>query len=185
MSDTTKQARENMDKTISALKRDFSSLRTGRANAAILDDITVDYYGVATPISQVAAVKTPEAQLLTIEPWDKSIANAIEKAILASQLGVTPNNDGSGTIRLPFPSPTEERRREIVKDCKDVAERARVAVRNIRRDIKNTLAKQQKDGDLSEDEQRRAEDDLQKVTDEYIGKIDALLKDKEAEVMEI
>ena len=124
---------EHMDKTIESLKHNFAKVRTGRANANILSDITVDYYGVATPISQVAAVKTPEAHMLVIEPWDKALVNAIVKAVSASDLGITPSSDGS-IVRLPFPAPTEERRRELVKECRDIAEQARVAIRNIRRD---------------------------------------------------
>lgn len=185
MSEYTEKAKANMEKTISSLVSAFAGLRTGRASASQLDGITVDYYGAQTPITQIAAIKTPEASLLTVEPWDKSIVNAVEKAILASNLGVTPNNDGSGIIRLPFPAPTEERRKEIVKECKSVAENARIATRNIRRDIKNALEKLQKDGEMSEDELKRAEADLQKITDEYIKKIDTMLADKEKEVMEI
>ena len=185
MSEYSDKAKTGMEKSISSLEVSFSNLRTGRASATVLDSITVDYYGAATPITQIAAVKTPEASLLTVEPWDKSIVNAVEKAILASDLGVTPNNDGSGIIRLPFPAPTEERRKEIVKECKAVAEGARVACRNIRRDIKNNIEKAQKDGEMSEDESKREIDELQKVTDTYIKKIDTLLNNKEEEVMEI
>ena len=129
---------EHMDKTIESLKHNFAKVRTGRANANILSDITVDYYGVATPISQVAAVKTPEAHMLVIEPWDKALVNAIVKAVSASDLGITPSSDGS-IVRLPFTAPTEERRRELVKECRDIAEQARVAIRNIRRDFNNKI----------------------------------------------
>ena len=171
----------HMDKTIENLKHNFSKVRTGRANASILSDITVDYYGVATPINQVAAVKVPEAHMLVVEPWDKSILNAVEKAISASDLGITPTNDGT-CIRLPFPAPTEERRRELAKECRDLAEQARVAIRQIRRDYNGKI---ERDEELSEDDVRREQGKVQKTTDEYIGKIDALLKAKEAEVMEI
>ncbi len=171
----------HMDKTIENLKHNFSKVRTGRANASILSDITVDYYGVATPINQVAAVKVPEAHMLVVEPWDKSILNAVEKAISASDLGITPTNDGT-CIRLPFPAPTEERRRELAKECRDLAEQARVAIRQIRRDCNGKI---ERDEELSEDDVRREQGKVQKTTDEYIGKIDALLKAKEAEVMEI
>lgn len=172
---------EHMDKTIESLKHNFAKVRTGRANANILSDITVDYYGVATPISQVAAVKTPEAHMLVIEPWDKALVNAIVKAVSASDLGITPSSDGS-IVRLPFPAPTEERRRELVKECRDIAEQARVAIRNTRRDFNNKI---ERDEELTEDEVRREQAKVQKYTDEYIAKIDELFKSKESEVMEI
>lgn len=172
---------EHMDKTIESLKHNFAKVRTGRANANILSDITVDYYGVATPISQVAAVKTPEAHMLVIEPWDKALVNAIVKAVSASDLGITPSSDGS-IVCLPFPAPTEERRRELVKECRDIAEQARVAIRNIRRDFNNKI---ERDEELTEDEVRREQAKVQKYTDEYIAKIDELFKSKESEVMEI
>ncbi len=172
---------EHMDKTIESLKHNFAKVRTGRANANILSDITVDYYGVATPISQVAAVKTPEAHMLVIEPWDKALVNAIVKAVSTSDLGITPSSDGS-IVRLPFPAPTEERRRELVKECRDIAEQARVAIRNIRRDFNNKI---ERDEELTEDEVRREQAKVQKYTDEYIAKIDELFKSKESEVMEI
>ena len=172
---------EHMDKTIENLKHNFGKVRTGRANANILSDITVDYYGVATPISQVAAVKTPEAHMLVIEPWDKALVNAIVKAVSASDLGITPSSDGS-IVRLPFPAPTEERRRELVKECRDIAEQARVAIRNIRRDFNNKI---ERDEELTEDDVRREQAKVQKYTDEYIAKIDELFKTKESEVMEI
>lgn len=171
----------HMDKSIESLKHNFSKVRTGRANPNILGDITVDYYGVATPITQVAAVKVPEAHMLMVEPWDKSLLNAIVHAINASDLGITPSSDGT-VVRLPFPAPTEERRRELVKECREIAEQARVAIRNIRRDFNNKL---ERDEELSEDEVRREQAKVQKHTDAYIKKIDDMLKAKEAEVMEI
>lgn len=177
-------AEEHMEKTIRALADNFGSVRTGRANAMLLDKIRVDYYGVATPINQMAAVKTPDAHLLVIEPWDKSTLKAIEKAIMESNLGVTPSNDGM-CIRLPFPALTEERRKELAKVCKNYAEESRVAVRNARRDANNALEKAVKNDGLSEDEQKRGENEVQKLTDKYIAKIDELYKKKEAEVMEI
>ena len=177
MADITVQ----MDKTIENLKHNFAKVRTGRANANILSDITVDYYGVATPINQMAAVKVPEAHMLVVEPWDKTILGAVEKAIAASDLGITPTNDGI-CIRLPFPAPTEERRRELVKECRELAEQARVSIRNIRREQNTRI---DRDEELSEDEKRRAQAQVQKTTDSYIVKIDKILKDKEAEVMEI
>lgn len=177
MSDIT----ANMDKTLESLRHNFGKIRTGRANANILSDITVDYYGVPTPITQVAAVKAPEAHLLVIEPWDKSLLNAIVHAISASDLGITPSSDGI-VVRLPFPAPTEERRRELVKECRDVAEQARVAIRNIRRDANNKL---DRDEELTEDDVRREQAKVQKHTDTYIARIDEMLKAKESEVMEI
>ena len=171
----------HMDKSIESLKHNFSKVRTGRANPNILGDITVDYYGVPTPITQVAAVKVPEAHMLMIEPWDKSVLNAIVHAINASDLGITPSSDGT-VVRLPFPAPTEERRRELVKECREIAEQARVSIRNIRRDFNNKL---ERDEELSEDEVRREQAKVQKHTDDYIKKIDEMLKAKEAEVMEI
>lgn len=177
MSDIT----QNMDKTIESLKHNFGKVRTGRANANILSDISVDYYGVATPISQVAAVKAPEAHMLVIEPWDKSLLNAIVHAISASDLGITPSSDGS-IVRLPFPAPTEERRRELAKECRELAEQARISIRNIRRDANNKL---DRDEELTEDDVRREQAKVQKHTDDYIAKIDQLLKAKEEELMEI
>ena len=177
-------AEERMEKAITALKENFMGVRTGRANAMVLDRIKVDYYGVPTPVNQMAGVKTPEAHLLVIEPWDKGMLRAIEHAILESDLGVTPNNDGS-VIRLPFPSLTEERRRDLVKQCKTYAEEARVAVRNARRDGNSHVAKCVKEDNLPEDEQRRAEAEIQKLTDKYVAEVDAAFKKKEAEVMEI
>ena len=173
--------RENMDKALESLKHNFSKVRTGRANANILSDITVDYYGVPTPITQVAAVKVPEAHLLVIEPWDKALVNAIVKAVTASDLGITPNSDGI-VVRLPFPAPTEERRRELVKECRELAEHAKIAIRNSRRDANNKL---ERDEELTEDEVRREQAKVQKTTDEYVAKVDEMLKSKEAEVMEI
>ncbi|WP_241157231.1 MULTISPECIES: ribosome recycling factor [unclassified Adlercreutzia] len=178
------QVEERMEKAIDALGDNFASVRTGRASALLLDRIKVDYYGVPTPINQMAGVKTPEAHLLVVEPWDKSMLRAIEHAILESDLGVTPNNDGS-VIRLPFPALTEERRRELVKQCRTFAEEARVAVRNARRDANTAIDKAQKNDNLPEDEAKRAEVEVQKTTDKFVAEVDALLKKKEAEVMEI
>ncbi|MDY4040616.1 MAG: ribosome recycling factor [Collinsella sp.] len=172
---------QNMDKSLESLKHNFAKVRTGRANANVLSDITVDYYGVPTPITQVAAVKAPEAHLLVVEPWDKALVNAIVKAISASDLGITPNSDGM-VVRLPFPAPTEERRRELVKECRELAEQAKISIRNIRRDFNNKL---ERDEELSEDDVRREQAKVQKHTDDYVGRVDELLKAKEAEVMEI
>ena len=177
-------AEERMEKALTSLHDVFATVRTGRANAMVLDRIKVDYYGVPTPINQMAGVKTPDAHLLVIEPWDKGVLRAIEHAIQESDLGVTPSNDGS-VIRLPFPALTEERRRELVKQCKTYAEEARVAVRNARRDANTALDKAKKNDGLPEDEAKRAEEAVQKLTDKYIAEVDASFKKKEAEVMEI
>ena len=181
MSQYTDRAEKNMGKCLDTLKANFARVRTGRANAQILAPIMVDYYGQPTPITQLAAVKVPEASMLVVEPWDKSSLRAIEKAIESSDLGITPSNDGV-CIRLPFPKPTEERRRELVKECKELAEEARVAVRNVRRDVNGTI---ERDGELSDDEQSREKKAVQKLTDAYVAKVDDLLKTKSAEVMEI
>ena len=178
------QTEERMKKALVALGENFASVRTGRANAMVLDRIRVDYYGVATPVNQMAGIKSPDAHMLVIEPWDKSTLKAIEHAILESDLGVTPSNDGS-VIRLPFPALTEERRRELVKQCKGYAEDARVAVRAARRDANAAVDKSVKQDSLPEDEQRRAETEIQKLTDKYVSQVDEAFKKKEAEVMEI
>ena len=174
----------HMDKSLESLKHNFSKVRTGRANANILSDITVDYYGVPTPVTQVAAVKTPEAHMLLIEPWDKALINAIVKAISASDLGITPNSDGT-VVRLPFPAPTEERRRELVKECREYAEQAKVSIRNIRRDAMEAFKKKQKASEITEDDLKVAEKDLQKLTDDMCKEVDALLEKKEKELMAV
>ena len=153
--DILKNASEHMQKSEDALAHEFAGIRTGRASGAILDKITVEYYGTPTPIAQIAAIKAPEPQLLVVEPWDKTALGAVEKAIRASDLGLNPSNDGS-VIRIPFPPLTEERRKELVKLCKHYSEEARVAVRNIRRDAIERLKKSEKAGDISEDDLRRA-----------------------------
>lgn len=177
------EAEERMERALANLADAFVSVRTGRANAMILDRITADYYGTQTPINQMAAVKTPDAHMLVIEPWDKSALKAIEQAIQNSNLGINPTNDGT-CIRLAFPQLTEERRVELVKQCKTYAEEARVAIRNARRDANNALEKAVKDG-MSEDDQRRGETEVQKLTDAYVAKVEEAFKKKEAEVMEI
>jgi ribosome recycling factor len=181
MSKYTDDAQKHMDKAIEALGRNFSKVRTGRANPHVLDSIKVDYYGVPTPITQLAGIKTPEASMLIVEPWDKKILRNIEKAIEQSDLGITPSNDGI-SIRLPFPRPTEERRKELVKECKHIAEESRVAIRNARKDANKAI---EKDEELSEDEQNVEKKRVQKLTDKYVAKIDEMLKAKSAEVMEI
>ena len=177
-------AEERMQNALDALGTSFSSVRTGRANAKVLDRIMVEYYGAMTPINQIAGVKSPDARLLVIEPWDKGALKPIEKAIQESDLGVTPNNDGS-VIRLPFPELTEDRRRELAKQCKTYAEEARVAVRNARRDANAALGKAEKAGEITEDDLRGGEADVQKLTDKYIAKIDDAFKAKESELMEV
>ncbi len=184
MSEPVNTARDHMDKAITAFENELVRVRTGRANAHMLDGIQVDYYGVPTPITQLAAVKSPEAHMLVVEPWDKSVLHAVEKAIIASDLGITPNNDGS-VIRLPFPAPTEERRRDLVRECREIAEGARVSVRNIRRDANNKFERLQKDSEISEDDSIRGQKEIQNLTDSYIEKIEKILTEKEAEVMEV
>ena len=181
MSEYTDKAKSDMDKCVDNLKAAFAKVRTGRANAHVLDSIKVEYYGQMTPITQLAGVKVPEASVLVIEPWDKSALRSIVKAIEASDLGITPNEDGV-SIRLPFPKPTEERRKELVKDCNKYAEEARVAIRNARRDAIHAA---EKDEELSEDDVNREKKQIQKVTDEFVAKVDSMLKEKTSEVMEI
>lgn len=178
------QAEERMKKAISALEDTFATVRTGRANAMILDHIKVDYYGAPTPINQMAAIKSPDAHMLIVEPWDKSSLGLIEQALQQSDIGVSPNNDGT-IIRLPFPSLTEERRLELVKQCKAHTEDARVALRNARRDANSSIEKLQKDSDISEDDAKRAEAEIQKLTDTYVATVDTVFSKKEAELMEI
>ena len=183
-SDIIRDATAHMDKTHNALLHEFASVRTGRASAALFEKVHVDAYGSSMPLNQVANIKVPEPQTAIIEPWDKSVMSAIEKAILASDLGLNPSNDGI-VIRVPFPALNEERRRELVKLCKGYAEEGRVAVRNIRRDANHRLDKLGKDGEVSEDDVRRAEAEIQKLTDNHIKEIDEALKRKEAEIMEV
>lgn len=173
-----------MDKTISVLQENFSEVRAGRANPAILNKVKVDYYGTATPISQVAGISVPEARLIVIQPWDMSILKEIEKAILASDIGITPNNDGK-VLRLAFPELNEERRKEIVKDIKKMAEEAKVGIRSLRREGLDNAKKEQKDGNITEDDLRNAETNIQKLTDKKIEKIDEILATKEKEIMSI
>lgn len=176
--------KDRMTKAIGAFTRELAGIRAGRANASMLDRITVDYYGAPTPINQLAGVSVPEARMLVIQPYDKSILGDIEKAILKSDIGITPSNDGS-IIRLAIPQLTEERRKELVKVVKKESEDAKVAIRNIRRDANDDLKKLEKNGEITEDDQRGYSDDIQKLTDEYITKIDQLTKDKEKEILEV
>ncbi|MBD8497095.1 ribosome recycling factor [Paenibacillus arenosi] len=178
-----KNAEERMEKAIGALKRELTSLRAGRATPALLDRIQVEYYGAMTPVNQLANLNTPDARTLMIQPWDKSSIGAIEKAILKSDLGLTPANDGQ-MIRITIPALTEERRLELVKQTKKYGEEAKVAVRNIRRDANDDIKKMEKT-DISEDESRRHQDDVQKLTDKYIVEVDKVLAAKEKEILEV
>jgi ribosome recycling factor len=177
-------AKEKMIKAIHAYSRELASIRAGRASASLLDRITVDYYGAPTPVNQLAGISTPEARLLVIQPYDKSILNEIERAILKSDLGLNPSNDGS-IIRIAIPQLTEERRKELAKVVKKESEEAKVAVRNIRRDANDDLKKLEKNGDITEDALHGYSEDIQKLTDEHIAKIDQITKDKEKEIMEV
>lgn len=178
------QAEERMKKTIAALKDEFAAIRTGRASTALFEKLRVDYYGEKTPLSQVANISIPEARLVVIQPWDRTMIGEIEKAIQKSELSLNPSNDGK-VIRLAIPPLTEERRKEFAKLAKNSAESSRVAIRNIRRDGMEDIKKHQKDGEMSEDEAVKAEDELQKLTDAYIKDINKILEDKEKEIMEV
>ena len=177
-------ATEKMEKAIGGLTRNLASIRAGRANASLLDRITVDYYGAPTPLNQMAGISVPEARLLTIQPYDKTILGEIEKAILKSDIGITPSNDGS-IIRLAVPALTEDRRKEIVKTVKKEAEESKVVIRNIRRDANEDFKKLEKSSEITEDELRRNGEEIQKLTDSYIKKIDEVAKNKENEIMEV
>ena len=176
--------KEKMEKTLNVFENNLAEIRAGRANPAILNKIKIDYYGVPTPISQVAGISVPEARLIVIQPWDASILKEIEKEILKADIGINPNNDGK-VIRLNFPELNEERRKEIVKDIKRIAEDSKVAIRAIRRDGIEEFKKKQKDSEITEDELKVAEDEIQKITDKYVGEIDTLLANKEKEVMSV
>ena len=178
------QFESKMKKTCEALNAQLATIRAGRANAGVLDQVQVDYYGVPTPIQQVASVASPDPRSLLITPWDKSVLKAIEKAILVSDLGINPQNDGH-SIRLVFPPLTEERRRDLVKLTKKYGEESKVAIRNIRRDAIETFKKQQKASEITEDDYKIAEKDLQKLTDDYIKNIEKLVEAKEKELYEI
>jgi ribosome recycling factor len=178
------KARQRMDGAIDALRREFASVRTGKASPALLDSVKVDAYGSILPINQVGTVSAPEARMLVVQPWDKSLIKAIEKSLRESDLGLNPSNDGA-VIRIPIPALTEERRREYVKMLHKLTEEARVAVRNVRRDANDEVKQRQKDEGLSEDDIRREQGEVQKLTDQYIARVEELLKHKEAEVMEV
>ena len=176
--------KERMEKTINVFSEKLSEVRAGRANPAILNKVKIDYYGTPTPINQVAGISVPEARLIVIQPWDVSILKDIEKAILASDIGINPNNDGK-VIRLAFPELTEERRKELVKDIKKMAEEAKVAVRAVRRDGIEQAKADQKEGNITEDELKQAETEIQKITDKNVEEIDKILENKEKEIMSV
>ena len=177
-------AGERMKKSVEATRNEFSTVRTGRASPHLLDRIDVDYYGATTPLRQLANISASEARLLTVTPYDKSSIKAIEKSIMESDIGLTPSNDGS-VIRLTIPELTEERRKELVRIVHGIAEEGRVSVRNVRRDITHDLRELKKEGEVGEDEERRAESELQKLTDKRIGEIDSFLSGKEEEILEV
>jgi ribosome recycling factor len=184
MDDFVSEAQRKMDRSVEAASHEFNTVRTGRASAALLDRVQIDYYGTMTPLQQLATINVPEPRLLTVQPYDPSSIKAIERAIQESDLGLTPSNDGK-IIRLPIPQLTEERRKELVKIIRGLAEDGRVAVRNVRRDAMHHLKELVRNGDVGDDEERRAEERVQKLTDEHVAKIDELLKRKEAEIMEV
>ena len=175
---------DKMEKTLSNLQEEYVSIRAGRANPHILDKIQVDYYGTPSSLQSVANISVPEARMIQIQPWEASLIKDIEKAILASDIGLTPANDGK-VIRLVFPELTEDRRKELVKDVKKKGENAKVAVRNVRRDANDTIKKENKENEISEDEQKQLEDKIQKLTDKFVAKIDDAIEAKSAEVMTV
>lgn len=184
MSDHLNEAHERMDKCVAALKRDFNTVRAGRATPALLDKVAVDYYGTPTPINQLANIQVPEPRLLVIQPWDKGIINDIERAIQKSDLGLSPSNDGV-TIRLAIPQLTEARRIELTKVIKKMAEEARVAIRNVRRDVNDEIKKSEKQSLISEDESHRLQEKVQNITDKTVAEVDHLLGLKEKELLEV
>lgn len=179
-----KQFEEKMDKSLENMLSEYASIRAGRANPHILDKISVDYYGTPSSIQQVANVSVPEARMIQIQPWEASLIKEIEKALMMSDIGITPTNDGK-VIRLVFPDLTEERRKELVKDVKKKGESTKVAVRNIRRDANDTIKKQSKENDTSEDEVKQLEDQIQKMTDKYIAKVDEAVEAKSKEILTV
>ncbi len=184
ITDVIKDVQHRMDSALQALHRDFKTLRTGRANAAMLDGLTVDYYGTPTPIAQVASLKVPESSLIVAEPWDKKMMAAVEKAIRSSDLGLNPSNDGK-VIRIPIPQLTEERRKELVKRAHHIAEEARTAIRQVRRDGNDRLKKMLKSHEISEDDEKRGIDEIQKITDKHIDEVGNVLKHKEQDIMAV
>ncbi|MBQ5330263.1 MAG: ribosome recycling factor [Oscillospiraceae bacterium] len=184
MNEQVKSAKDKMDKCINSLNREFSTIRAGRANPAVLDKVQVDYYGTPTPINQMAAVSVSEARVLVIQPWDKSSLKAIEKAIQASEIGINPTNDGQ-VLRLTFPQPTEERRKELVKQVKNDGEQAKVTIRNARRDAMDKVKAMKKNSEITEDDVKDLEKELQKVTDKAIEEVDKAVSEKEKEIMTV
>ena len=182
--DLLQDAREHMDKSVDATRGKFGSVRTGRASPALLDRVSVDYYGTQTPLKQLASINAPEARLLTVQPFDPGSIKAIEKAIMESELGLTPSNDGK-LVRLPIPKLTEERRKQLVKVVRGIAEEGRVAIRNIRRDVMHDLRELKEAGEAGSDDEHRAEDALQKLTDQKVTELEAVLKGKEEEILEV
>ncbi len=176
--------KERMEKSIGAYTEKLAEIRAGRANPAILNKVKIDYYGTPTPINQVAGISVPEARLIVIQPWDVSVLKEIEKAILASDIGLNPNNDGK-VIRLAFPELNEERRKELVKEIKKIAEEAKVAIRSIRRDGIDEAKTKQKNSEITEDELKSAETEIQKITDKYVEEVDKILANKETEIMSV
>ncbi|NLO88904.1 MAG: ribosome recycling factor [Clostridia bacterium] len=184
MNEILKQCEKKMEKAVEALGHELATVRAGRANPAILDKVQVDYYGVPTPLNQMANISAPEPRLLIVHPWDKSVLGNIEKAILKSDLGLTPNNDGN-IIRIAIPPLTEERRKELLKIVKKMAEDSRVAVRNIRRETNEEIKAMEKAGEISQDDSRRLQGEVQELTDKYIEKVNEVLELKEKEIMEV
>jgi ribosome recycling factor len=184
MEKVNKEAEDKMKKAVKALEDEFKTIRTGRASAALFDNIRVDYYEQKVPLNQVATISIPEARLVIIQPWDRSVLSEIEKAIQKSELSLNPNNDGK-VIRVAIPPLTEERRKELVKVAKNIAEKSRVSIRNIRRDANEELKKLQKDSEISEDQAKRGMDEIQKLTDRLIEEVNEVLQSKEKEIMEI
>jgi ribosome recycling factor len=182
--DLLKDAGDRMAKSVESTRGEFGTVRTGRAAPSLLDRVTVDYYGTSTPLNQLATVSVPEARLLTVQPFDISALDDIERGIVAADLGITPGNDGK-TIRISIPELTEERRRELVKQAKGIAEDGRIAIRNIRRDVMHDLRQLKEEGEVGSDEEHRAEESLQKLTDDNIGQLDEALSRKESEILEV
>lgn len=178
------KTQDKMNKTINALEAEYGAIRAGRANPQVLDRVTVDYYGTPTPINQLASVSATEARVLTIQPWDKSVLKAIEKAIQTSDIGINPNNDGT-VIRLTFPPLTEERRRDLCKDIKNIAENSKVAIRSVRRDAIEKLKAMKKESTITEDDLKDGEKKIQKFTDDFVAEIDKMAAAKEKEIMDI
>ena len=184
MRETLKDCRERMDKAVQSLENDFSKLRTGRASTSLVEDLNVEYYGAPTPLNQLASLSTPDSRTIAIQPWDRNAFANIEKAIIKSDLGLNPVNDGK-LIRINIPALTEERRKDMVKMAKKMSEDAKIVIRNIRRDENDTLKKKKNDKELTEDEMHKGQEEVQKITDEFVEKVQNVLEQKENEIMEI